>query len=64
MAERFTRQSFSLTPPMLEDLRKEAAERDLSLSQLIRLYIRSGRLGQNRDALDLKRDEGGEKSGN
>ena len=62
MPPNFQRQSFSL--PMLEQLRQEAVERDLSLSQLVRHYLRNGGLGQHQDALDLKRDEGGAKSGN
>ena len=63
MGQGFTRQSFSMPMVMLSDLKEEAKRRDLTLSQLIREYVRHGR----RDAqsgVDLKRDEGGEKSGN
>ena len=55
----FTRQSVSMPMPMLEQLRQEAQERDLSLSQLVRHYLRNGGLGQHRDALDLKREVDG-----
>ena len=58
MAERFTRQSFSLPPLMLEDLKKEATERDLSMSQVLRHYLRFGGLGQNQGVPDLRREAG------
>ena len=56
MSQRFERRSVSMPTPMLEDLKAEAKERDLSLSQLVRHYLRNGGLGQHRDALDLKRE--------
>ena len=55
MADGFTRQSVSMPSPLLADLKREAKERDMSLSQLIREYVRHGR----RDAqsgVDLKRE--------
>ena len=64
MAEPFTRQSVSMPLVMLSDLKEEAKRRDLTLSQLIRLYVRHGRLRDAQSGVDLKRDEGGEKSGN
>ena len=57
MAERFTRQSFSLLPPMIEDLRREAEERDMSMSQVLRHYLRFGGLGKQQGGLDLRRKE-------
>ena len=54
MAE-LRRTTVSLTPPMLEDLRKEARDRDMTLSQLVRHYIRFGRQ-RDTSALDLQRD--------
>ena len=56
MPEPFTRQSVSMPMPMLEDLRKEAAERDMTLSQLVRLYIRHCRLRDAQSGVDLKRE--------
>ena len=44
MPEPFTRQSVSMPPMMLSDLKEEAKRRDLTLSQLVREYIRHGRL--------------------
>ena len=58
MGQGFTRQSFSLPPPMLEDLRREAQERDMTMSQLVREYIRSGRIRDSQGTLDLRREEG------
>ena len=55
MGQGFTRQSFSMPLMMLADLKEEARRRDLTLSQLIREYVRHGR----RDAqsgVDLKRE--------
>ena len=55
MPELFTRQSVSMPLVMLSDLKEEAKRRDLTLSQLIREYVRHGR----RDAqsgVDLKRE--------
>jgi hypothetical protein len=57
MAEGFIRQSFSLPSPMLSDLKKEAAKRDLTLSQLLREYIRHGRLRDAQGELDLRRED-------
>ena len=48
--------SVSLPPVMLEDLKAEAKARDLSLSQLVREYIRSGRLTGEAGRLDLLRE--------
>ena len=58
MADGFTRQSVSLPLPMLADLKREAAERDLTLSQLVRAYIRDGRLRDTQGSLDLRREDG------
>ena len=58
MAERFTRQSVSLPPLMLADLKAEALERDLSLSQLVREKIRNGSIRDTQGNLDLRRDGG------
>ena len=52
----FARQSFSMPPVMLQDLRQEAERRDLSMSQVLRQYLRFGGLGQQRDGLDLRRE--------
>ena len=54
----FTRQTFSLPPVLLEDLKAEAKRRDLSLSQLVREYIRAGRVGQPQGGLDVQREDG------
>ena len=56
MAGRFTRQSFSLPPPMLQDLKKESEERGISMSELLRSYLRFGGLGSHRGGPDLQRD--------
>ena len=58
MADGFTRQTVSLPPVMLSDLKKEAKRRDLTLSQLIREYIRSGRLRATHGTPDLQREGG------
>ena len=55
MAEHFRSQSFSLPPPMLEDLKREAEAKDLSMSQVLRHYLRFGGLGKQQGSLDLKR---------
>jgi hypothetical protein len=60
----FVRHSFSLSPATLADLRKEAEARGMTLSEALRHYLRFAGLGQNQGVLDLKREEGGEKSGN
>lgn len=52
----FQRVTFSLPPVMLEEIKAEAERRDLTLSQLVREYIRSGRL-RDTGGLDLKRAE-------
>ena len=57
MAKGFTRQSFSLPPPMIEDLRREAEARDMSVSAVLRHYLRFGGLGKQ-DGLDLRRESG------
>ena len=46
MAKGFTRQSFSLPPPMIEDLKAEAERRDMSVSAVLRHYLRFGGLGK------------------
>ncbi len=51
------RASVSFPTPMLADLKKEAQQRDLSLSQLIREYVRRGGF-QGTGELDLLRKEG------
>ena len=57
--QRHVATSVSLPPLMLEDLKEEAKARDLSLSQLIREYIRAGRgHGLQQGELDLLRTEG------
>ena len=58
MPEPFTRQSVSMPPVMLADLKAEAERRDLTLSQLVREYIRFGRLRDGQGSLDLRREEG------
>ena len=51
--------SVSLPVAMLADLRAEAARRDVSLSQVIREYVRSGQQhGAQQGELDLVREEG------
>ena len=57
------RHSFSLPPPLLEELRQEAKKRDLSMSQVLRQYLRFGGLGQHQDGVDLKREEGSDDDG-
>ena len=52
----FQRVTFSLPPVMLEELRQEAKKRDLSMSQIMREYLRFGGLGQHQDGPDLKRE--------
>ena len=56
MAEHFRSQSFSLPPPMLEALKREAEAKDLSMSQVLRHYLRFGGLGQHQSGVDLKRE--------
>ena len=62
MPEPFTRQSVSMPLVMLSDLKDEAKRRDLTLSQLVREYVRSGRLRDNQGSLDLRR-QGGDTDG-
>ena len=51
--------SVSLPVAMLADLRAEAARRDVSLSQVIREYVRSGQQHvPQQGQLDLLRTEG------
>lgn len=63
MPQGFTRQSFSLPPPMLQDLRAEAERRGISLSELVRHYLRFGGLGNQQSGLDLRRTEDGNDNG-
>ena len=49
------RTAISMPVPMLTDLKQEAERRDMSLSQLIREYIRFGR-HRDTPALDLQRE--------
>ena len=58
MPAHFLRQSFSLPSPMLEELKEEARRLDMTLSALVRAYIRHGRLGDAQGVLDLRRDGG------
>ena len=53
--ERHISTSVTFPPVMLEDLRSEAKARDLSLSQLIREYVRVGK-GHGGLQLDLLRE--------
>ena len=60
MPEPFIRQSVSMPMVMLVDLKREAAERDMTLSALVREFIRSGRLRDthgSHGSLDLRRVE-------
>ena len=43
---------------MLEELKEEARRLDMTLSALVRAYIRHGRLGDAQGVLDLRRDGG------
>lgn len=52
------RTTLSLPAPMLADLKAEATARDMTVSQLLREYIRSARLGDTQGHLDLKREGG------
>ena len=63
MGKGFTRQSVSMPMPMLADLKEEAKRRDLTLSQLVREYVRSGRLRDNQGSLDLRRQGGNDDHG-
>ena len=58
MPEPFTRQSVSMLLVMLSDLKEEAKRRDLTLSQLVRWYVRYGRLRDTQGELDLRREDG------
>ena len=44
--------------PMLADLKQEAADKGMTVSELLRQYLRYGGLGQHQDGVDLKRKEG------
>ncbi len=59
MGNGFTRQSFSMPLVMLEDLKREAEERDMSMSQVLRHYLRLGALGKQQGGLDLLRRKEG-----
>ena len=61
---RFTRQSFSLPQPMLADLRAEADRQGVSMSEVVREYLRWGRLGLQKSGLDLKREGDANDNGN
>ena len=63
MATGFTRQTFSLPPPMLAALKREAEERGMTISELLRHYLRFGGLGQQQGGLDLRRGEDGNDNG-
>lgn len=52
----FQRHSVSLPLPMIEDLKQEAARRDMSLSALVREYVRYGRLRDTQGGLDVRRE--------
>ena len=53
----FVRHSFSLSPATLEDLKREAEAKDLSMSQVLRNYLRFGGLGKHQTGgVDLKRE--------
>ena len=59
MAIKRSAATVSLPTVMLDDLRAEAARRDVSLSQVIREYVRSGQIhGAQQGQLDLLRTEG------
>ena len=58
MPERFVRQSFSLPPSSLANLRAEAERQGISLSEMLRHYLRHGGLGQHK-GLDLEREGSG-----
>ena len=58
MPGRFTRQSFSLPPPMLRDLKRESEEKGISMSEMLRHYLRFGGLGQHKAGADLQREGG------
>ena len=46
--------SIKMPAPMLDDLRQEAREKDVSLSRLIREYVRQGR--GHASTFDLRRE--------
>lgn len=52
-----------MPPVLLEDLKAEAKSRDMTLAQLIRVYVSAGRLGQQQVGLDLQRAEGSNDDG-
>ena len=61
MANELQRQqaSISFPTPLLSDLKAEARQRDMTLSELVRQYIRSARgFGGQQGALDLLREGG------
>ena len=59
MADGFTRQSFSMPMVMLADLRHEAEVRGMTLSEIVRFYLRFGGLGKQQGELDLLRRKEG-----
>ena len=52
----FTRTTVSLTPPMLSDLKAEARAQGMTVSELVRAYIRAGRLRDESGSVDLRRE--------
>ena len=58
MGAGFQRQSVSFPPAMLADLKREALEREVPLSVIVREYIRAGSFSDNQGRLDLRREGG------
>ena len=52
------RASVSFPAPMLADLKREAQERDMTLSQVIRAYLRNGGYSTPLERLDVRREGG------
>ena len=50
------RTAITMPPVMLANLKQEALDRDMTLSQLIRFYVRSGQLRDPGAAPDLQRE--------
>ena len=63
MPGKFTRQSFSLPTPMLNDLKREAEESGMTLSETLRHYIRFGRIRDNQGSPDLRREASADDNG-
>ena len=57
MSEPYVQQSVSFRPTMLDNLRKEAERREMSLSGLIREYVRQVQ-GIQSEMVDLMREVG------